>query len=319
MIFYPKMKEKVRIRIAESDDFSHEVIDYLKEFAEVVIAPCGQEELAEIFEEYDVFWFRLAYTINRTHFSFKSRIKVLATPVTGIDHIDEIACTQNQVEIVCLKGEKEFLQEIRATAEHTIGLTLALKRHLHNAISHTQKGLWDRDLYRGTEIYKKQVGIIGLGRLGKITAGYFMAFGAIVKAFDIVHDQNEIEYVNSLEYLAENSDIISIHVDLNSSTRNFINKDFFDKIKPNAIIINTSRGGVINETDLLDALKSRKIAGAALDVIAAEYDDKNENPLLIYSAQNRNLIVTPHIGGNTFESFYKTEFFIARKIRKIFF
>lgn len=309
---------RIRIRIAEDKDFNLKVLDYLKQYAEVDLASCKAEELPSIFDKYDVFWFRLGFIIDHSLIVNSKRVKIIATPVTGIDHIDEKACSEKGIQIACLRGENEFLKDIRATAEHTIALTFAIMRLLGPAMNDTKQGNWKRDQFRGNELYQKKVGIIGFGRLGKITASYFQTFGCEVNYYDIRDvDSKHAKKVTSLKDIAS-CDIVSIHVNYTPQTYHLINTVFFQKCNPNMYFINTSRGGIVNEESLLEALSSHKIRGAALDVIQNEFGFNSQNELAKYAKTNNNLILTPHIGGNTFESFEKTEMFIAKKVLHMF-
>ncbi|HMR88663.1 MAG TPA: D-isomer specific 2-hydroxyacid dehydrogenase family protein [Saprospiraceae bacterium] len=307
--------EKLKICIAEQDDFSNVVFsDLAKRFEILAMQP--NENLKDLLKKVDIFWFRLGCKIDNNVLDKQSKCKYLVTPVTGIDHIDEVLCKELGVNIICLRGEYEFLKSIRATAEHTIGLTFALFRNLADAIDHTKKGIWNRDEFRGRELYNKNVGIIGFGRLGVIVAGYFKAFGCNVGFYDILEKEDTAyKKYDSLETLLEQSDIVSIHVNYNEINHHFFGANHFEKMKKNAIFINTSRGGLVDEEAMLMALESRKISGAALDVLQGEPDIVN-NKLIKYSNQSPNLIITPHIGGNTFESFEKTETFIFEKLMK---
>ena len=309
----------MRLRIAESKDFSENVVDFLKDYFTVDIMPCAQGEIKSILEEYDVFWFRLGYKIDKNVLSKKSKCKIIATPVTGIDHIDLNLCDSLGIKIISLKGETEFLRNIRATAELTINLTLSIMRKTNFAIDDVFNGNWNRDVFRGYELYEKKVGIVGLGRLGTIVSKYFKSFGCLVYYNDIKKKDvsDDIEFVPSLSSLISICDIISIHVDYNESTFNLFDKKVFKLFNNSKWLINTSRGQVIDENSLINCLETKNIAGVALDVIKNE--NKNvllSNPLLKYSESNNNLIISPHIGGNTFESFKKTEMFIAKKIVK---
>ena len=306
----------IKIRIAEAYDFSEEVIKHLRQFADVDLAPCRQSDLKTIFQEYDVFWFRLGFRIGPDLMDVKMRCKIVATPVTGIDHIDEKACVAHGLKIICLRGEQDFLREVRATAEMTIALTFAVMRNITDAEQDVKKGLWRRDLFRGHEIYKKTVGIIGLGRLGAITAEYFKALGAEVIGYDIRLD-NSPSYVaieESIDELVKKADIISIHVKYDESTHHLINEETFKSFTNKKWLINSSRGGIVDECAMLKAFKEDRIAGAALDVVQDEHLFDKNNALLKYAQTHRNLIIVPHIGGNTYESFEKTEWFIAKKI-----
>ncbi len=303
-----------KIRIAEAKDFDLKVLNFLKQHADVEIASCVLADLSHIFDTFDVFWFRLGFKIDEALIANSKKVKVIATPVTGIDHIDEQACAHKGIQIVCLRGEYEFLKEVRATAEHTIALTFALMRLLGPAMNDTKLGNWNRDQFRGNELYKKKVGIVGLGRLGEITASYFQTFGCDVYYYDIREiTSKHAQKVSSLLEIS-NCDIVSIHVNYTLQTHHLINASFFEHCNPDMFFINTSRGGIVDEESLLNALQSSKIKGAALDVIQNEFEFNLQNRLVQYAKHNNHLIITPHIGGNTFESFEKTEMFIAKKI-----
>lgn len=306
----------LKIRIAEAQDFSQEVIKHLKQFGEVDVAPCQQSDLKSIFKEYDVFWFRLGFQIGADLMDTDMRCKIIATPVTGIDHIDEKACATHGVKIICLRGEREFLKEVRATAEMTIALTFAVMRNIMDAERDVKNGLWRRDLFRGYEVYKKTVGIIGLGRLGTITAEYFKALGAKVIGYDTRLDNipSFVTIEESIDEVVKKADIISIHVKYDETTYHLINEDIFKHFTNEKWLINTSRGGIVDEVAMLKALEEGRIAGVALDVIQDEHLFNKNNSLLNYAQAHRNLIIVPHIGGNTYESFEKTEWFIAKKI-----
>jgi D-3-phosphoglycerate dehydrogenase len=308
----------IKIRIAEEKDFDIKVLNFLKQYAEVEIASCSVADLPHILNSYDVFWFRLGYKIDQALIANCKRVKVIATPVTGINHIDELACNKKGIQIACLRGEYQFLKEVRATAEHTMALTFALMRLIGPAINDTIQGKWSRDEFRGNELYQKKVGIVGLGRLGEITASYFKAFGCEVYYYDIRDVNSEFaQKVFSLKEIAD-CDIVSIHVDYTPVTHHLINEDFFRQCNPRMCFINTSRGGVVNEKALLNSLSKNKIKGAALDVVENEFEFNSQNELVKFAAANSNLILTPHIGGNTYESFEKTEMFIAKKVLHMF-
>lgn len=289
-------------------------MESLNRIALVDVEPCIADDLPIIFNNYDVFWFRLGFKIDKYLILNSTRLKVIVTPVTGIDHIDELACKEKNIKILCLRGEYDFLKEVRATAEHTFALVFALLRNIPEAILSVKNGRWNRDLFRGRELFGKKVGIVGFGRLGEIAAFYFHAFGCEVKYFDIVTKSSDYAVAASSLNEIASCDIISIHVNYSQDTHHLIDKEFFDLCSPGTIFINTSRGGIVNEKALLSALKSGKLAAAALDVIQDEFNFSSANELVEYSKTNSNLLITPHIGGNTYESFEKTEFFLASKL-----
>ena len=198
-------------------------------------------------------------------------------------------------------------------------MLLSLLRNIPSASNSVKDSIWDRNLYKGKEISGKIFGILGYGRIGVKVARYAKAFGAKVIVHDvkkITSEEEGIVVVNTLDELLRNCDILSIHVPFNESTSNLIDKYKIDKMQKTSIIINTSRGEIINETDLLTALKSSRISGAALDVLADEHINpiKQSHPLIEYAKNHDNLIITPHIGGATYESMHKTEIFMAEKL-----
>jgi D-3-phosphoglycerate dehydrogenase len=222
--------------------------------------------------------------------------------------------------VVSLKGEVEFLRSVRATAELTVALAFALMRRIPNAVQSVRSGEWDRDLFRGHELFGKTVGIVGLGRLGTLAAGYFKAFGMNVLGYDIRSDfpVKVADRVATLTELLQRSDVVTLHVAYDLSTRHLIGKPQIDTMPSHAVLINTSRGGVVDETALLSALQHGRIAGAALDVLDGEPDINKNHPLIEYATKHDNLLITPHVGGNTVESFIKTEMFLAEKVVEAF-
>lgn len=306
-----------KILIAEPDDFSPEVITRLRHHAEVDVRAVGQGEVRQALRDYDVFWFRLGWPIDATVLDEGSRCRILATPVTGIDHIDEELCARLGVQIVCLRGEREFLRSVRATAELTLGLAIAVMRYLPAAANDVNSGRWFRDDFRGHELYERTAGVIGCGRLGNIVAGYLLALGMRVLTYDPRPEAEippGVERLPDLESVLRQSDLITLHVNYHSGTHNMIGAAELEAFKPGATLVNTSRGGLIDESALRAALASGHLAAAALDVVADERGFSPDHPLAIYARKHRNLLLSPHIGGNTFESFRRTEEFIAGKV-----
>ena len=243
---------KLKLYIAERNDFSNEVFQELETRFEIIDFK-ENISIKEILKQVDIFWFRLAHKLDSTVLDKSTKCKYLLTPVTGIDHIDEKLCNELGIQIICLRGEVDFLKNVRATAEHTIALTLALLRKIHPAVSDVQSGNWNRDNFRGYELYEKKVGILGYGRLGQIVARYFHAFDCEISYFDIEEKIGDTFCVklNSIESLFENNDIVSLHIPLNEKTIGIINKDLLQKMKVNSILVNTSRGAIKNQIEVL--------------------------------------------------------------------
>ena len=305
-----------RVRIAEPDRFSPAARRVLETVADVDDEPCPRARIAEALERCEVFWFRLAHRIDASVLPRFPRCRILATPVTGLDQIDLDACRERGIEVVSLQGEVEFLRNVRATAELTVALTLALLRHIPEAARAAESGNWNRDLFAGRELFGKTAGLVGMGRLGSLVADYFRAFGMNVLGYDVRPDfpRDRARRVESLESLLPACDVVSLHVSYGPGSRGLFGREALARMKPEAVLVNTSRGGVLDEEALLEALAEGRIAGAALDVLEGEPDIAAAHPVLRYARAHANLIVVPHIGGRTAESLEKTELFLAWKV-----
>ncbi len=308
-----------KLLIAETDGFSPEALEALREWADVHPDPVAPGMLGAALGEYDIVWSRLGHRLAAADLPAKCRCRILAIPATGLDHIDLDACGGAGIRVASLRGEVEFLRNVRATAEHTIALALALLRRLPAAHHSVVQGAWNRDAFRGRELYGRTAGLIGMGRLGSIVAGYCRAFGMEVLGYDPRPDFPEelARRCDSLAELMSRSDVISVHVAYHAGTRHLVDAAHFSQARRGAILINTSRGGVIDDAALRAALVEGRLAGAALDVVDGEPNVGSDHPLVRYAREHENLILTPHIGGNTFESVAKTEAFIAGKVRRM--
>lgn len=309
------MSQKLNILLSEAKDFSETALALASQAGQITQKDIQESELPWAFANFDVFWFRLGFRITEELLRMPGRrVSVIVCPVTGLDHIETEICKELGIEVVSLKGETAFLNEVRATAELTIGLTLALLRKIPQANASVKAGQWNRELFKGSEILGKTVGIIGMGRLGKIVARYFQAFGAAVQGFDIrTFEANDVRQAASLKELVGTSDIVSLHVNYYEGTHHLVNETLLACFKKGAILINTSRGRVIDSKALVNALENGWLAGAALDVIENE-QQPSRSKLILYAKTHDNLLITPHIGGNTLESFAKTEVFAAKKL-----
>lgn len=263
---------------------------------------------------------RLGKVFNAENLTCYQNLQFIATITTGLDHIDFDYCHKRGIRIISLKGEVNFLSEITATPELTWGLLLSLMRKIPLAHNDVISGNWERERFYGRSLKNKAIGIIGLGRIGKIVAAYAHTFGMRINVVDIVSEPLKSDLVIhrcNLEELVKISDVITIHVPYDEHTKNLLNRTVLSKLKKNSIIINTSRGGVLDEVALLEFLQSGAIGGAALDVLSFE-TNKNKisikNDFIKYAQANDNLIITPHIGGSTYEAMELTSEFIAKKI-----
>jgi D-3-phosphoglycerate dehydrogenase len=308
----------MKILIAESKGFSSAARARLECLGRVFCEDLDRSELIAAVPEVDVLWIRLRHHIDEQILEAAKRLKVIVTPTTGLNHLDLVAAERRGISILSLRGETTFLKEVRGTAEHTIGLLLALIRHLPQAYEHVGKGGWNRDKFWGSELYGKTAGIVGLGRLGTIVARYLEIFGMRVIATDPNTKQADVPAgitLVPLKDLLTTSDVVTLHVNLTSSSQGFFSRKQFLSMKHKGWFINTSRGELVDEVALLEALVSEYLSGAALDVLCNETQaGMSDYPLVQYAKSHNNLIITPHIGGCTAESIAKTELYLAEKL-----
>jgi D-3-phosphoglycerate dehydrogenase / 2-oxoglutarate reductase len=268
-----------------------------------------------------VLFVRLGHQIDGEVLAAAPRLRFIGSPTTGTDHIDLEAAAARGVAVVTLRGEVEFLRTVKATPEHTWALLLALARKLPTAARASLRPPWDRDAHRGTELAGKRLGIFGLGRVGQIVAGYAQAFEMSVSAFD-TRDREApgVELVTSLEALLERSDVLLVHVPLEPATRHIIGARELALLPPGALLVNTARGAILDETAVVRSLEEDHLAGVAVDVLEGELEPGGlqGSPLLAYAREHpTRAIVTPHIAGATWESMQRTEVFLAQRLRDL--
>ena len=311
-----------KILVAESTGFSCRAAEFLRKIGDLHLADLDRSGLLRAVAEVDILWVRLRHYIDAEVMAAAPRLRYIASPTTGLNHIDIAEAEKRGVRIISLRGEAEFLNDIRATAEHTLALILALYRHLSAAVLHTRQGGWQRDLFKGRELYGKTVGIIGYGRLGKIVARYLTAFDTRILATDPQNSPGTksagIEFVSLPELLRE-SDIVTLHASYSLQNHQFFGAEQFSMMKKNAVFINTARGELVEETALLNALETGQISAAAIDVLNGENTLQNlsGHALLKYARSHNNLLITSHTGGCTVESMEKTEVFLAEKLSRV--
>lgn len=239
-----------------------------------------------------------AKIVNREVMEAAPSLKVIGRTGVGYDSVDVEAATQLGIPVVITPGANN-----RAVAEHSLTLMLALSKNLVEAQVEAAKGNWAiRDAHKQFELYGKKAGIIGLGRIGRDTASLCRGIGMQVAGYDPFLSREQVEemgyeYYSDYEELLKACDVISIHVPLTEQTENMIGEKQFALMKKTAIIINCSRGGIVNEPDLIAALDAGEIAGAGLDVFVGE-EIHPGNPLL----EAKNLIFSPHSAAQTREA-----------------
>lgn len=312
----------LEVLISESDGYSEKALSILSNFGNVRLENYSQLELEQNISDFDVLVVRLNLIINRNILNKARRLKFILSPTTGIDHIDVKEAQKKGIQIICLKGEEQFLKQIPSTAEHTWALLLSLIRHIPASFDHVKRGGWNRQIYRGYNLSRKNLGILGFGRVGSQVANFAQSFGCNVGAFDPYKKHLEASSIirfERVEDLLKWNDILCIHVPYNVENHHFLNFQLLSSIKRQAILINTSRGGVWDEEAVVKLLVSGQLSGVATDVLENELDPikRQNNPLIKYSLNNENIIITPHLAGATYESMKMTEEFIAMKFSQI--
>ncbi|WML40971.1 phosphoglycerate dehydrogenase [Neobacillus sp. OS1-2] len=269
------------------------------------------EELKNIIGHYDALIVRSQTKVTEELLLAADRLRVIARAGVGVDNIDVNAATRKGIIVINAPGANTI-----AATEHTLAMMLSLARKIPQAHQKTAGGEWDRNSFKGVELYKKTLGVIGMGKIGTEVAKRAKSFGMNILGFDPYLTEERAKKLGmtkaSLDLIAQESDFITIHTPLTNDTRGLINDDYLSKTKKGVRFVNCARGGVIDEEALVRAIKSGHVAGAALDVFAKE---PVADPELL---QNPNIIVTPHLGASTVEAQEKVAQEVSAEIIEIF-
>ena len=307
----------MQIGIIEPQDFSLRALTFLSDLGNVSKFESGKIE--DFLVDKDIIFVRLNYYFDTHILSNANKLKYICTPTTGLNHLDLDYLRKKNIKVISLKGEFEFLSDIRATSEHTFGLILSLLRNYKNAISTTKEN-FSRDLYKGDEIFNNSIGIIGFGRIGILLAKYIEAFNGNCFFYDTDTTIKEIygaKRLNSVEQLISKCNVITLCASYEVTSNKFFNKAYIDLLK-DKFFINTSRGELINEKYLLKKIKENFFKGIAIDVIRDESKENNNLDEFLNIDKSINFIITPHIAGATFTSMKRTEEFIVGKLKQLF-
>lgn len=230
----------------------------------------------------------------------ETNVSLINTCSTGLNHIDIEYCRFKGIKILSLTTDYELIRQLPSTAELAFGLLLDLFRKVSKSNAHVKETLqWDYIPFIGNQIKDSRVGIVGYGRLGQLMTQYCTAFGAEVLVYDPYVEAPGVENVPSLLSLFNSCDAVSLHVHVSDETRGMVNSSVLNgKTK---YIINTSRGEVVNEEDIVQALKDKRLLGYGTDVITDEFGKIKNSPLLVKQNLKLNTIITPHVGGMTIE------------------
>jgi len=247
------------------------------------------EELCRVIKDYDALIIRSGTKVRADVIEAAENLKVVARAGIGLDNVDVEAATKRGIVVMNTPDGN-----VITTAEHTVAMLLSMSRNIPQAMYSLKSGKWEKKRFQGKEVFHKVLGIIGIGRIGRVVADRALGLKMKVIAYDpyiseeVIHKMG-IEGV-SLDELLARSDYISIHTPITPETRNILNEDAFRKMKKGVFVLNCARGGVVDEKALYDAIQAGIVAGAALDVYSKE--PPFDNPLLTLD----QVVVTPHLG-----------------------
>lgn len=287
----------------------------LKTVADVSHFPAKEDVLFENINFFDAYFASAEIQMNKRIIDKAVNLKVIATASTGTDHIDVVYARKKNIDVIHIAKDLDLLNGFTATAEQAWGLLLSCIRKLPVVFDCAKNGFWARQRFLGFQLSGKTLGIIGLGRLGKMMVKIGNGFGMNVIGYDVLNiDFPGVQKV-TLDELLKLSDVITIHIHLTNENIGFISDELFKKMKKGVVLINTSRGAIIDEDALVQNLQSGHVSAAGLDVIHGEWDtDIYDHPLIKYSRENNNLVITPHIGGATIESIVGARVFVTNKL-----
>jgi D-3-phosphoglycerate dehydrogenase len=267
-----------------------------REFEVDVLLGLGHEELLRRIGDYDGLIIRSATKVTAEVIERAENLKAIGRAGIGVDNIDIEAATRRGVLVANAPASNTV-----AAAEHTVALMLATARRIPAADSSLRGGEWNRSAFKGVEVSEKTLGLVGLGHVGTIVARAAVGMGMRVLAYDPYVSEERMRSINveragNLDEILDASDFVSLHVPRTPQTAGMVDAGALEKMKPTAYLINVSRGGIVDETALYNALKEGTIAGAALDVF--EEEPTTQNPLFTLP----NVVVTPHLGASTAEA-----------------
>ena len=265
-------------------------------------------------EDVVVIFPKLNFNLNYKFLQNYENLKIIVSPTTGINHIDVKYCKKNKIKIIYFdKNKRKLLKNISSTTELTLTFILSAIKRVNYFYDEVKKFHWDRYSQNLYQFKNYTVGIIGFGRIGKSITVKLKNLG-----FKVITYDKKTNNINKLNNLLKISDVISFHIN-SESNYNFFEKNKLKICKTNVSIINTSRGEIINEKDLINFLKKNKNSSAFIDVIQNEQYQKNklkQNKLIRYSKFNNNLFITPHIGGVSKDALVYTENIILKYLKK---
>ena len=277
-----------------------------------------------LLEKYDVILVKFSIKFDEKVIDRCKKLKYILCPATGVDHINVDYCKSRGISIISLFNETEFLNNVHSSAEHTWALLMSSYKNVINSFDFTiEHQKWERNRFQTRDLFGKKIGIVGYGRNGRKIARYAAAFGMEIFVYDQLKINTQDESIQiqqvTLENLFAKSNIIILSISLNDQTKNLINNEILSNITTNCYLINTSRGEIVNEDSIINALSNGKLTYYATDVLTNEYQDNflQHSKIFQYCKKNKNILITPHIAGSNLDSWEKTDNFVLDKLLKI--
>jgi D-3-phosphoglycerate dehydrogenase / 2-oxoglutarate reductase len=297
-------------KILISDNLSPEGLEIFKKIPGIEVdsrSKTSADELKAIIKDYDALVIRSATRVTQEVIDLADKLVIIGRAGIGLDNVDIPAATKRGIVVMNTPGGNAV-----TTGEHAIAMMLSLVRYIPQATASMKAGKWEKNKFTGHEFLNKTLGIVGIGRVGSIVADRAQGLKMKVLAYDPFITPEVAEKAGitlaSLDEIYEQADIITIHTPMTKETRGLINAAAFAKMKKGVYIVNCARGGLVSEKDLYDALRSGKVAGAALDVF------EEEPPKNMELIGLDNVICTPHLGASTDEAQVNVAIAIAEQI-----
>lgn len=298
------------MRVLVSDSLSPQGVEILKQAGLTVDVKTKltPEQLLEEIGQYEGLVVRSATKVTAKVLDAGLKLKVVGRAGSGLDNVDLEAATKRGIVVMNTPGGNTI-----TTAEHAVAMLCALARQIPQATASTKSGKWEKSKFMGVELYQKVLGVVGLGQIGSHVAKLGQGLMMKVMAYDPYLSEERARQMGveqaTIEHLFRTADFITIHTPLTPETTNLIRAETIATMKDGVRIVNCARGGIVNETDLYQALVSKKVGGAAMDVFEKEPADP-ANPLLTLE----NFICTPHLGASTTEAQENVAVAVAEQI-----
>ncbi|MBE9031630.1 phosphoglycerate dehydrogenase [filamentous cyanobacterium LEGE 11480] len=300
------------LKVLVSDPIDQVGINILSQVATVdVKTNLSPEQLVEVIGEYDALMIRSGTQVTAEVIESGQKLKIIGRAGVGVDNVDVTMATRKGIVVVNSPEGNTI-----AAAEHALAMMMSMSRYIPAADASMKEGKWNRKAFTGVEVYKKTLGVVGLGKIGAHVATVAHAMGMRLLAFDPFVSAERADQLNcqlvEMDVLLRDSDYVTLHIPKTPETANLINAESIAKMKPTARIINCARGGIIDEAALATALAEGRLGGAGIDVYGSE--PLGESPL---RDLGREIVLTPHLGASTEEAQVNVAIDVAEQIRDV--